>query len=136
MKAKFYSLRSLFFIVLLLFSIGETINAQTIEMMRENETDGGDGTTVSPGQRLIYYIVVINGPATMNNATVTGHVPAGTIYVQGSTTVNGVPVADINNAMPFVTGGLIGTAGTLNPNDVITIQFKVDATANSGTLSN
>jgi uncharacterized repeat protein (TIGR01451 family) len=136
MKAKFYSLRSLFFTLLLLFSIGETINAQTIEMMRENETDGGDGTTVSPGQRLIYYIVVINGPATMNNATVTGHVPAGTIYVQGSTTVNGVPVADINNAMPFVTGRLIGTAGTLNPNDVITIQFKVDATANSGTLSN
>jgi uncharacterized repeat protein (TIGR01451 family) len=136
MKAKFYSLRSLVFIVLLLFSIGETINAQTIEMIRENETDGGDGTTASPGQRLIYYIVVTNGPATMNNATVTGHAPAGTVYVQGSTTVNGAPVADINNAMPFVTGGLIGTAGTLNPNDVITIQFKADVTANYGTLSN
>src|SRR5688572_16987995 len=128
MKAKFYSIRSLFFTLLLSCCFAGTINAQAITLSVENYTTGGDGTQASTGDRLIYYIVV-TGPAIMINPNVICPVPAGTFYVPGSTTLNNVPFPDQNNTMPWATGGLIPVPGASGE---VKIKFEVEVSANTG----
>src|SRR5204862_206068 len=52
-----------------------------------------------------------------------------TTYVAGSTTLNGLPVADVGGVMPFVGGQPINTpgdpAGQLNDGETATIIFRV-----------
>ncbi|HEX6431797.1 MAG TPA: hypothetical protein VF008_29100, partial [Niastella sp.] len=131
MKAKFYSLRSLFFIVFLLFSSAETIKAQAVALSVSNPTVGGDGTIAKGGDRLIYSIVV-TGPVIMINPKVSCPVPVGTFYVPGSTTLNNTPFPDQNNTMPWATAQLIPVPGASGE---VTINFEVEVAANFGNIT-
>jgi uncharacterized repeat protein (TIGR01451 family) len=55
--------------------------------------------------------VTIDGTAATSGATLSLTLPAGFVYVPGSTTLNGVAVADVGGAMPFAAPAPINTAG-------------------------
>jgi large repetitive protein len=91
--------------------------------------------TVAPGQQLTYTISVPNtGTANSAGSTLADAIPAGTTYVAGSTTLNGVVVADVAGAMPFATAAAINSAtrpaGQINAGETATVSFKV--TVNPG----
>lgn len=118
--------------------------AQTLNISKSvyNATTGGDGTAASQNDVLVYTISVKNLSANnFTNALLYDAIPAGTLYVAGSTTLNGVAVADVSGKMPYSnTGGLINsalyTAGTLAPNAAAVVTFMVTVTANGGTITN
>ena len=103
--------------------------------------------TVSPpgqlvgGQTATYTLSVPNsGLLDTAGSTLADPIPAGTIYVAGSTKLNGVGVADgPGGTMPYATAALINSAG--RPAGVIafgataTVQFSVAATG-GGTVNN
>ncbi len=103
--------------------------------------------TVSPagqlvgGQTAVYTISIPNsGLLDTAGTTLADPIPAGTIYVAGSTKLNGVTVADgPGSTMPYATAALINSAG--KPAGVIafgataTVQFSVAATG-GGTVNN
>jgi large repetitive protein len=85
---------------------------------------------VSVGQVLNYSIVVPNtGEAPTTTVSLTDAIPAGTSYVPGSTTMNGLPVADVSGVMPFASGAPINALtrapGVINGGESATIQFRV-----------
>jgi uncharacterized repeat protein (TIGR01451 family) len=129
MKTKFYSLKTLFFILLFTLGFGEAINAQSIHLDIENFSTGGDGTNATAGDVLVYTINIASGN-TASTGTVIDNIPGGTAYQSGSTVVNGVAVADVNNTMPFAAGNPV----SLSVNT--TIVFRVKVTANTGTITN
>jgi uncharacterized repeat protein (TIGR01451 family) len=143
MYRKFYSLSVFFISLLLSIGIGNAVNAQTIEMFRENWTDGGDGTQATLGDEMLYRITTTNTTSSnITSSTIYGHIPAGTFYVTGSTKVNDVAVSDVNGKMPFAGtgGGLINSPsfgpGILSPNTAAIVEYKVKLMANMGSLSN
>ena len=103
--------------------------------------------TVSPpgqlvgGQTATYTLSVPNsGLLDTAGSTLADPIPVGTIYVAGSTKLNGVGVADgPGGTMPYATAALINSAG--RPAGVIafgataTVQFSVAATG-GGTVNN
>ena len=88
-------------------------------------------TTAVPNQTLTYTVTIPNtGTASATNVTLTDAIPAGTTYVAGSTTLNGVAVADrIGQTMPFAQGGPVNSpgepAGQVNAGEAATVQFQV-----------
>ncbi len=60
------------------------------------------------------------------NTIVTDPIPANTQYVANSTTVNGLPVADVGGTSPLVTGLNVGTVSVGSPT---TVTFKVRITS-------
>ncbi len=85
---------------------------------------------VSPGQVMTYTITVPNsGSGNTAGSTLADAIPAGTTYVAGSTTMNGVAVPDVAGAMPFATAAAIkspsGGAGQINAAETATIVFRV-----------
>ncbi|HUQ12307.1 MAG TPA: hypothetical protein VM146_18500 [Steroidobacteraceae bacterium] len=72
-----------------------------------------------PGAVIQYTITVQNNGLVTSGATLTEIVPANTTYVAGSTTLNGVAVADVAGTMPFVTARAINSpaaaSGVINP---------------------
>lgn len=102
--------------------------------------------TVSPtgpligGQTANYTISVPNtGLVNTTGTTLADPIPAGTVYVPGSTKLNGITIADISGAMPFATAALINSAGqssgVIAVGATATIQFSVAATG-GGTINN
>ena len=84
----------------------------------------GDPNVLLAGESLRYTITVQNtGTDNVTNAVMTDVIPANTAYVDGSTTLNGVTVADGANGSPLAGGLLIGDL----PNDgtVVTVTFDV-----------
>src|SRR5688572_14614873 len=106
MYRKFYSLSVFFISLLLSIGIGNVVNGQTVEMYQENWTDGGDGTSATLGDEMLYRITTTNTTSSnITSSTFYGHIPAGTSYVTGSTRVNDVAVSDVNGKMPFAGSG-------------------------------
>ena len=99
MNFKFYPLRALL-LSLLLFGFKAGTQAQAVlDFVKtvENITNGGDGTTATQGEVLQYTITITN--LTTQNfiaSRLYDNVPAGVLYVAGSTTLNGVTVADVS----------------------------------------
>ena len=143
MYRKFYSLRFFFISLLLSIGIGNVANAQTVELVRENWTNGGDGTTASREDIMLYTIITTNTTSSnITGSTIYGRIPAGTTYLPGTTKVNGVAVSDVNGKMPFAGsgGGLINSQsdgpGVVTPNSTVTVEYKTTVNSNLGSLSN
>jgi uncharacterized repeat protein (TIGR01451 family) len=69
-------------------------------------------STATPDEVVPVLAVVTNdGTAATSGATLSLTLPAGFVYVPGSTRLNGVPVADVGGAMPFAAPAPINTAG-------------------------
>lgn len=142
---KRYTFRHLYVLLLLLLTnaFGK-VEAQTLNLSKsvQDITTAGDGTIAAQNDVLQYTIIATNLSASnISNATLYDNIPAGALYVTGSTTLNGVSVADVSGAMPFaITGGLINSPsfgpGLLSPNVSTTITFQVTITANGGTVNN
>jgi uncharacterized repeat protein (TIGR01451 family) len=85
---------------------------------------------VGVGQTLTYTITVPNtGAGNTAGTTLTDLIPAGTSYVAGSTTMNGVAVPDVGANMPFVAGAMINSptlaAGVIGAGATSLIRFQV-----------
>ncbi|MDH5455481.1 MAG: hypothetical protein OEY37_05365, partial [Gammaproteobacteria bacterium] len=102
------------------------------------QIDNGSPGIVDPGDTLRYTITVYNNgsvPATM--LELLDNVPANTIYVADSTTLDGNAVGQPDNGVfPLASRILIGNAGVLDPGASTTVQFdmQVDAATPRGTL--
>jgi uncharacterized repeat protein (TIGR01451 family) len=144
MNFKFYPLRALL-LTLLLFGFKARTQAQAVfDFVKEveNFSTGGDGTTASVGNILIYTITIRNLTAQNFVASkLYDNVPAGVTYVPGSTRLNGNVVADVSGKMPYSgSGGYINSptygSGILAPNSTATIIFRVIVSANGGVVFN
>jgi uncharacterized repeat protein (TIGR01451 family) len=134
MKLQLYSMRVLFFSLLLSIGMGNAVNGQTVTKTVENFTTGGDGTTATEGNILIYTITISTaGSVVVTNATLTDNIPAGTAYVPQSTTFQGASMSDVNGNMPFAASGNLGI---LRPDATFIIGFRVKVIANGGTITN
>ena len=103
--------------------------------------DDGVMGQIDPGDRLRYTIVVYNdGAAPATNATLFDAIPTYTDYVAGSTTLNGVALADPPGAdgplaeptgLPIASSDLtpplpLTGMGVLNPGENAVVQFDLD----------
>lgn len=142
MNFKFYPLSALLF-TLLLFGF-KAAQAQDILFSKtvENFTTGGDGTTASVGDELIYRINITNMTAQNFVASkMYDNIPAGVSYIPNSTTLNGAPFADVSGRMPFsASGGYVRSptfgVGILAPGVTCIVVFRVLVTANGGSVFN
>jgi uncharacterized repeat protein (TIGR01451 family) len=88
-----------------------------------------------PGGVITYTISIPNsGTADSGGTTLADPIPIGTTYVPGSTTMNGVNMADVGGSMPFASARTInspgGTAGQIKIGETSTISFRVTINAN------
>lgn len=144
MNLKFYPLKALLLCLLLLGFKARTQAQAVLDFVKtvENFSTGGDGTTASVGNILIYTISIRN--LTTQNFVASklyDNIPAGVAYITGSTTLNGAAVADNSGVMPYAgNGGYINSptygSGILAPNVTATIIFRVRVTANGGVIFN
>lgn len=131
-------------LLLLLWGMAEKSQAQSVDLSKSvaNITTGGNGTSAAEGHVLEYTIVVKNlSTLNLTSSMLYDNIPAGSAYVAGTTTLNGVAVADVSGRMPYAnTGAMINSpaagAGILTPNNPATIKFRVRITANGGNVSN
>jgi uncharacterized repeat protein (TIGR01451 family) len=131
-------------LLLLLWGMAEETQAQSVELSKTvaNITSGGNGTSAVEGDVLEYTVIVKNMTGiNLTSSTLYDNIPAGSIYVPGTTTLNGGGVADVGGNMPYAnTGGLIksppASTGVLIPGVAATIKFRVKVTANGGNISN
>lgn len=128
MKAKFYS----FYSLLLFIGFSVTVHAQEITMYGENITAASDGSVALAGNRL-WYVIEVTGPMTMINPNVYCPVPAGTRYIPGTTTLDGVSFLPNDTKFPFADPHLIRTP--YSATDKVVITFEVEVTANTGNIS-
>ncbi len=141
MYKQFYFVRCFFISLLLSIGISNAVNAQTLTVSRINQSTGADGATAVTGDIMLYTITVTNSTSDyIIETSLYGSLPAGTIYVTGSTTVNGIAVADVNGKMPFAgSGGLINSpsaaGGILAPNLSATVKFMAKVTTNGGNIT-
>jgi uncharacterized repeat protein (TIGR01451 family) len=97
----------------------------------------GDPNVLLAGETLRYTITVQNiGNSNATNVVLRDLVPASTTYVAGSTSLNGVPIADIGGTSPLLNGMLIHSPADTTPGsmpatplngqtNVATITFNV-----------
>lgn len=145
MNLKFYPLRAMLF-TLLLFGFKARTQAQVaLDFVKtvDNITTGLSGTVAKVNQILQYTITVKN--LTSSNYVASklyDNIPAGTSYIAGSTTLNGLAVADgAGGKMPYAGGGDYIKSpsfgpGILAPGVTATIIFQVKVTANGGKVFN
>ncbi|MGB5334619.1 MAG: hypothetical protein WBN07_03285, partial [Woeseiaceae bacterium] len=112
------------------------------------QVDGSSPGIIDPLDVLRYTITVYNnGTVPATAVDLTDVVPVNTTYVAGSTTLNGIAVADGANGSPLLDGLPISSAdvtpplpgdgeGVLNPGESAVVQFdlQVDAGVAAGTL--
>jgi len=111
--------------------------------------DNGTVGVVDPGDTLRYTITVYNnGAAVATQAMLSDAVPANTTYVAGTTTLNGLAIADgPGSSSPLVTGVPISSSDRTPPlplvgegqlsrgaSAVVTFDLLVDAATPAGTL--
>ncbi|MEM6731211.1 MAG: hypothetical protein AAF658_06625, partial [Myxococcota bacterium] len=96
--------------------------------------------TASAGQSVFYSIDVVNdGSADATGVLLTDPIPAGSVYVAGTTRLDGAPVADVGGASPLVGGLSLGTIPIATNGDnsrQISFQVRVDDSACGGSISN
>ncbi|AEW03130.1 hypothetical protein A4D02_03780 [Niastella koreensis] len=144
MSFKFYPLKAMLFVLLLLGFKTHTQAQAVLQFVKtvSNFSTGGDGTTASMGNILIYTITVKNLTSTnFVSSKLYDNIPAGVTYITGSTTLNGAAVADVSGKMPYSgAGGLIKSptygSGILAPNVTATIVFQVKVSSNGGNVFN
>ncbi|WP_051690058.1 SdrD B-like domain-containing protein [Pelobacter seleniigenes] len=92
----------------------------------------GASSILLPGDQLRYTILVRNiGTEDAANVVLTDAIPANTSYVTGSTTLNGVSVADAaDGSSPLVAGLLINAAGAATIG-----EFPADSAASDASLA-
>jgi uncharacterized repeat protein (TIGR01451 family) len=103
-----------------------TITAARIKPVKSVSPTGAVGV----GQQLTYTIAMPNsGLAASSGTTLTDLIPAGTSYVPGSTTLNGVAVPDVAGVMPFVSGAQVNAptkaAGVIGASESAVVTFRV-----------
>jgi len=126
-----------------------TITSAPRFVVQKTSTDlTGDPTVLLPGDTLRYTITIRNaGTDHATDAVLRDQVPVNTTYVAGSTTLNGVPVADSAGRSPLVDGMPVNSpadaapgylpadpAGTLDSVATVTFDVLVDASAADGTI--
>ena len=125
-----------------------TINsAPSFQVLKTSTDRSGDPNLLLAGETLRYTLSVRNlGTDDARDVRLSDQVPVNTRYLSGSTTLNGTPLADLNDRSPLVDGLLINApgspAGTLlaDPSGtsgdvaVITFDVVVDETAVDGTV--
>jgi uncharacterized repeat protein (TIGR01451 family) len=121
-----------------------TIQSVASFVVQKISTDiDGDPNLLLPGERLRYTITVRNvGTENVSDATLRDQIPANTTYVAGSTTLNGVAVADgAGGTAPLANGiqlstpsnptpGFMPVGVPPTPSNVATIVFDVRVNAN------
>lgn len=79
-------------------------------------------SAVSVNEELLYTIAVMNnGAAPVSNAVVSDAIPAGSVFVAGSVTINGAPAVNANPS-----AGIL--LGTVSPGASLTVSFRVRIT--------
>jgi uncharacterized repeat protein (TIGR01451 family) len=125
----------------------DTVSSSGLRVQKISADLTGDPNVLLPGETLRYTITVNNvGAADTVNVTLRDAIPANTAYVAGSTTLNGISVADLASASPLANGMLISAANSApgvmpsNPSNntaniaTITFDVIVNANAASGTV--
>ncbi len=122
----------------------ETLIASTplFEVEKISEDLTGDPAVLLPGDTLRYTLTVDNiGGEDAVEMTLRDQVPANTTYVPGSTTLNGVTVADSGGSSPLSAGLAINSPGeaegvvVATGGEVVTVTFDVTINdVNEGTL--
>ena len=124
------------------------VSAPVFQVLKTSMDLTDDPAVLLAGERLRYTITVRNtGTSDADDATLRDQVPTHTAYVAGSTTLNGVAVADVGGTSPLVGGMPISAAsattpGALpvdtagDPGNVATVTFDVivDPSAIDGTV--
>ena len=120
-----------------------TTNTVTTRIARIEPAKAVSPTAAVPNQTLTYTVTIPNtGTANATSVTLTDAIPAGTSYVAGSTTLNGVAVPDKSGpTMPFAQGGMVNSpgepTGQVNAGEAATVQFQVRVNASTtGTVTN
>lgn len=105
---------------------------------------GGDNIP-NTGETLRYTLTVVNrGNVAATNVRLMDNEPAGTAFISGSLTLNGVTVSDSGN-LPLITGLAIHSrdltpplpafgAGRMNPGEVAVVNFDAIITAGNGAI--
>jgi uncharacterized repeat protein (TIGR01451 family) len=118
------------------------VTAPSFRIQKISTDMTGDPNVLLAGETLRYTITVKNiGTADATNVILRDAVPANTVYVAGSTTLNGAAAADVAGVSPLVNGMRINspantTPGSMpadassNPANVATITFDVVVNAN------
>ncbi len=105
-------------------------------------------TFLLPGERIQYTITIKNiGTEDAENVILTDYIPSSTAYVSGSTTLNGISVADIAGESPLVSGLALSSPVSLSRGDMpadasnslnnvatVTFQVQVDEGAMIGLI--
>ncbi len=94
-----------------------------------------NGGVLEPGDIIRYTITAINTGNRALGVVAQDNVPAGTTYVNGSTRVDGTPVADVGGSSPLSTGLSLGVLQYVGDNDrTVTFDVRVAATTPDGTV--
>ncbi|GMR65363.1 hypothetical protein BAC7755_20330 [Bacillus sp. MN7755] len=101
-----------------------TANIVATKLTSTNFADGGDVITYAT-------ILTNNGNIPASNVTFTDIIPAGTIFLPNTVTINGVPIANANPA----NGILIGTIGA-NSSRTVAFQVFVPTIPSANPLTN
>lgn len=96
----------------------------TVSSPKLNISKTADKTSAKPGETITYTITITNAHATAaaNNVVVTDPTPDYTVYVAGTTTLNGSPIADVAGESALQTGL---SAGTINAGETFTVVYQV-----------
>lgn len=114
----------------------------TIARMNAVKTVAPAAGAQAAGATLTYTITMTNnGLANSSGSTLVDAIPTGTTYVAGSTTLNGVALADVGGLMPFATAAAVNSsgqaAGVIAFGATATVEFKVTINNNAtGTITN
>ena len=115
----------------------------TIARMSAVKTVAPAAGAQAAGATLTYTIAMTNdGLANSSGSTMADAIPANTTYVAGSTTLNGVAVADLaGGVMPFATAAAVNSsgqaAGVIAFGATATVAFQVTINNNAtGTITN
>ena len=109
---------------------GEVIvGAQTVSLTKSGlVSDPLGGSAAIPGAIITYSISAeVSGGGSVNNLVIADPIPAGTIYVPGSLSLNNAPLTDSSgdDAGEFNVGGVSVALGTVASGTSNTIQFNV-----------
>lgn len=118
---------------------GVTIHSAPVFIFELSDEDV-NGSELDPGDLISYTLIVRNiGDENAEKVTVKDLIPSNTVYVQGTTTLNGETIDDLEGQSPLVAGMEIcaseGTDGWLNVDQesIIELKVKVKDTVSSGT---
>lgn len=113
-----------------------TTNISTTGSVRLQPTKSANPPgKVLPGGSVTYTIAIPNsGTADSSGTTLADPIPVGTTYVAGSTTLNGLAVADVAGVMPFAAARPVNSpgaaAGLIKIGATATVAFRVTINAN------